>query len=204
MKTAPPSWLPETGADPEALIKEARRRQRRRRTAVGLVIVVMLAGAVTASVIGTGGHSPGRRSPHRAPAVSGAFGRSVQPRFFADAVTTSEGNGSLEVRASASGTLVAQEGASVFGLAATGTDTFVVALQVGDGCATRLYRIRLSGRGRPGGLSPVGPELPGPAGRRPMLTVAEIDITTRAVMTLTVQLPGSAGMDPPAGMNAAW
>ena len=43
-----------------------------------------------------------------------------------------------------------------------------------------------------------------PAGRGPMLAVAEIDITTRAVMTLTVQLPGSAGMDPPTGMNATW
>jgi hypothetical protein len=49
----------------------------------------------------------------------------------------------------------------VSALAATGTDSFVIALQVGDGCATRLYRVVLSDRGRPGGLSPVGPELPG-------------------------------------------
>lgn len=161
MKTAPPSWRPDTAADPEALIKEARRRQRRRHMAIGLVIAVMLTGAVTAGVVGTGGHSPGRRSPHRTPGSAGAFGRSALPRFFADAVTTGEGDESLQVRASASGTLVAQEGAGVFGLAATGADSFVIALQAGDGCATRLYRVRLDGQGRPGGLSPVGPELPG-------------------------------------------
>jgi hypothetical protein len=49
----------------------------------------------------------------------------------------------------------------VYGLAATGDDSFVVALQAGDGCRARLYRVRLGGQGRPGRLSPVGPELHG-------------------------------------------
>ena len=65
MKTAPPGWLSSVGADPEALIKEARRRQHRRYLAVGLAVVVMLAGAVgvTISVTGPGGHAPSRQVP---------------------------------------------------------------------------------------------------------------------------------------------
>ena len=166
MKTVPPGWQPQ--ADPEALIKEARRRQRRRRIAIGLAIV-LLAGAagITVSLTGPGGRSSGDRGPRRPPALrvpsSGAFAQAALPAFFADAVTTGEGNGSLQVRASASGAMVAQEEnmPGVSALAATGADSFVIALQVGDGCATRLYRVVLSDRGRPGGLSPVGPEFPG-------------------------------------------
>ena len=51
MKTISPSWLPD--ADPEALIKEARRRQRRRRVAIGLALAVILG-----SVAGPGCHAP--------------------------------------------------------------------------------------------------------------------------------------------------
>ena len=170
MKTAPPGWLPNVGADPEALIKEARRRQHRRYLAVGLAVVVLLAGAVgvVISVTGPGGHAPSRQVP-RLPTPRGkstssaAFARSAMPQFFADAVTTGEGNESLQVRASSNGRLVAQEAhmTGVYGLAATGADSFVVALQVGGGCAARLYRVHLSGQGRPGALSPVGPELHG-------------------------------------------
>ncbi len=168
MKTAPPGWRPGVGADPEALIKEARRRQHRRYMAVGLAIVVTLAGAagITVSVTGPGGHAPSRPGPRLLPTTEGTSAvsaRSAMPRFFADVVTTGEGNESLEVRASASGRLVAQEEdtAGVYGLAATGAGSFVIALQVGDGCAAQLYRVQLGGQGRPGGLSPVGPELRG-------------------------------------------
>ncbi len=170
MKAAPPGWRPGVGADPEALIpealiREARRRQHRRYMAVGLAIVVVLAGAVavTVGVTGPGGQAPSRQGPRRLPTPPSAVSaRSAMPRFFADAVTTGEGNGSLEVRASSSGRLVAQEEqAGVYGLAATGAGRFVIALQVGDGCAARLYRVQLSGQGRPGGLLPVGPELHG-------------------------------------------
>lgn len=41
-------------------------------------------------------------------------------------------------------------------------------------------------------------------GDLPTLKVAGIDVTTRAVMTLTIQLPESAGMDPETGMKTAW
>jgi hypothetical protein len=44
MTAAPPGWLPDTGADPQALIKEARRRQRRRHLWTGLVTIALLAG----------------------------------------------------------------------------------------------------------------------------------------------------------------
>jgi hypothetical protein len=172
MKTAWPGWRPGADADPEALIKEARRRQHRRYLMVGLVIVVLLAGAagITAGVTGLSGHGPGRQGPRGLPSPrdegtssSAASARSAMPRFFADDLTFSEGNGSLEVRASANGRLVAQEEdmAGVYGLAATGDDSFVIALQAGDGCTARLYQVRLGGQGRPGGLSPVGPDLHG-------------------------------------------
>jgi hypothetical protein len=172
MKTAPPGWLSSVSADPEALIKEARRRQHRRYLAVGLAVVVMLAGAVgvTVSVTGPGGHAPSHQGTRRvptprgkSPSSSAVFARSAMPRFFADAVTTGEGNESLQVRASANGRLLAQEEhmTGVYGLAATGADSFVIALQAGAGCAARLYRVQLNGQGHPGGLSPVGPELHG-------------------------------------------
>jgi hypothetical protein len=173
MTTAVPRRLPDVGPDPEALIKEARRRQRRRRISIGLAVVVLLAGAagIAAGLTRAGGHSPGRQAPRRLPAspatTAAAFGPSGLPRFFADVVTTGEGNELLEVRASASGALVAREeqmagvDAGVYGLAAVGPDSFVIALQVGDGCTTKIYRVQLSDRGQPDELSPVGPELHG-------------------------------------------
>ena len=71
MKTARSGWLPDAGADPEALIKEARRRQHRRYMMVCLVIVVLLAGAagITAGVTGLSGHRPSRTGSAR-PAVA--------------------------------------------------------------------------------------------------------------------------------------
>lgn len=62
MRTARPGWLPATGADPEVLIKEARRRQRRRYLTAGLAAAALagVAGA-TVGLAGPGGHSSARR-----------------------------------------------------------------------------------------------------------------------------------------------
>jgi hypothetical protein len=60
MTTAPPGWLPDTGADSQALIKEARRRQRRRYLVTGLVALGLLTGAAEVAVSQLG---PGHRSP---------------------------------------------------------------------------------------------------------------------------------------------
>jgi hypothetical protein len=62
MKTAPARWLPGTGSQPEALIKEARRRQRRRRVAVGVAVVVVLG---SAAGVAAGLHGPGSGHPSR-------------------------------------------------------------------------------------------------------------------------------------------
>jgi len=169
MKTASPYLLP--GADPDALIREARRRQRRRYLTAGLVIVLVLAAATGLSVglrghTGRVSHSPQR--PRRAPAsghLTTAVALSGQPRFFADVIETDEGNGTLEIRASATGKLVADDGQAfshnVNGLTATGPGNFLLAQQVGDQCASQLYQVRLNGQGDPGAPTPVGPELHG-------------------------------------------
>jgi hypothetical protein len=170
MNTTLPDTGPDTGAESEALIQEARRRQRRRYLLTGLVVVI-LAGAAGAAVSQTG---PGDQPPvHPGPGGPGVLsgssapsaGRAAAPRFFADAVTTGEGNGPLEVRSSATGGLVAGDAAhmpvNVTGLAATGPDSWLIAEPGGGWCDTRLYRVQLAGRGRLGGLTPVGPELPG-------------------------------------------
>jgi hypothetical protein len=87
-----------------------------------------------------------------APAPS-AGARTAPPRFFADLIQGEEGGQSqLQVRDSATGRLVAQDRQILAsGLAAlAGGRTFVVAEQVGNSCFTRLYRLRLNGRGEPG------------------------------------------------------
>ncbi len=65
MKTAPARWLPGTGTQPEALIKEARRRQRRRYLVAGVAVIVAAAGTAAVSA-GSGAGSrprlPGARS----------------------------------------------------------------------------------------------------------------------------------------------
>jgi hypothetical protein len=42
------------------------------------------------------------------------------------------------------------------------------------------------------------------SGSRPTLKVAEIDVATKAVTTLTIPLARGGGMDPPTGMIVAW
>ncbi|HEY6294292.1 MAG TPA: hypothetical protein VIX15_01390, partial [Streptosporangiaceae bacterium] len=62
MKTAPARWLPGTGTQPDALIREARRRQRRRYLAVGVAVVAVLGGAAG---VAAGLHGPGGRVLNR-------------------------------------------------------------------------------------------------------------------------------------------
>jgi hypothetical protein len=50
---APPGWLPDAGAEPEAVIREARRRQHRRWLAVAVATAVVI-GGVAAVVAGSG------------------------------------------------------------------------------------------------------------------------------------------------------
>jgi hypothetical protein len=171
MTTAPPGLVPDSGAESEAVIREARKRQHRRYLLTGLAIVVLAGAAgVGVSQIAPGGQLPGHQglrhqgAPRRESAPSS--GRAGVPEFFADALTSGEGNGSLEVRSSANGALVAEQTArivvGVTALAATGPGEFVIAEPaIAPGCGTRLYRVQLTGRGQLGRLAQVGPELPG-------------------------------------------
>src|SRR5260370_134441 len=88
MRIAPPSWQPDTGAEPEDLIREARRRQRRRWLAAGVAGVVMLAGVAA----GLAGHRHGRAGSRGHPgnnaAGVGAAALSGVPRYYMALVPT--------------------------------------------------------------------------------------------------------------------
>jgi hypothetical protein len=154
-------------AEAEALIKEARERarRRRRRLTLGLVSVLVVAASVFAVVrSSSGGVAQGRRKPSAQPAA--VIAPVAQPRFFADAQGSGEGNGPLQVRAAGTGRLVWQDARTttadgVTGLAAAGPGSFIVALNATGACATQLYRVRLTAGGQPGALTPFGPALPG-------------------------------------------
>jgi len=146
----------------------------------GRVSRAVLTGAAALALAACGAHpSPGGRSPDgRSPdghaghsmAVTPAPGADAPaapapPRFFADVAAGGlGGRGVLQVRESATGRLVAQDSRVLAtGLAALADRrTFVVAEPVGSSCATRLYRLRLNGRGKPGRPSRLDvPELHG-------------------------------------------
>jgi hypothetical protein len=76
MRIAPPSWQPDTGAEPEDLIREARRRQRRRWLAAGVAGVVLLA-SVAGVVAGLAGHRHSHASSRSHPAKKAAARRAV-------------------------------------------------------------------------------------------------------------------------------
>jgi hypothetical protein len=83
MTAAPPGWLPDTGTDPQALIKEARGRQRRRYLRTGLVTIALLAGTgITVSQLG-----PGRGSPvhvgSSVPIVAAPVSYASAPAYYA-------------------------------------------------------------------------------------------------------------------------
>jgi Tol biopolymer transport system component len=79
MRTAPPGSPAAVAAEPEVLIKEARRRQRRRYIVIGLITAMALAGVagVTVGLGGASGHSPARQGPHHV--AHRAAGRSPGP-----------------------------------------------------------------------------------------------------------------------------
>lgn len=141
-----------------------------------------LAALLAGGLVWTAASSEGSRS-----------GRSVSrsaarwPPFFVDANTSSEGNSGLQIRESTTGRLVdpvmrtlrggypdpvlpesKDTDSGVLALAATGPDSFVVALLKGSplhpqasGCATQLYRVRLNALGRVHSMTPIGHALPG-------------------------------------------
>jgi hypothetical protein len=173
----------ELAADPatdlELLIKEARSRARRRwlrnTGIVGSLAAVFAGGAILSGRAPSG---PVRPAGHDA-ARPAASPRAVQwPRLFVDTVATAEANTALQIRESATGRIVepgltAPRGAwsQVLAVAATAPDSFVVALRRGSprdtsttSCATQLYRLRLTTRGRVQALTAVGPALPGYVG----------------------------------------
>jgi hypothetical protein len=146
-------------------------------------LAVLLAGGL----LWTGGSSGGSAGDSRA-ARSVVPGRAVPwPAYFADANTSSEGNSGLQIRESNTGRLTdpvmpPREGgypdpvlpepkdanSGVLALAATGPDSFVVALLKGSplhpqasGCATQIYSVRLNALGRVHSLTPIGHALPG-------------------------------------------
>ena len=87
------------------------------------------------------------------------------PSLFANLVLFSGGGyGPLQVRRAPTGALISSDlaGSGAAGLAAYGDGRdLVIAKPEGARCATRLYRLRLSPRGVPGPLTPVGGPLRG-------------------------------------------
>jgi hypothetical protein len=158
-------------AEAEALIAEARARARRRRRRIAVAVIGAV--AVAAGGLAAAGGFPGSR-----PAATGqsrtadaSAEPSGPPAYFLDTTDDDGGYSSPEIRASATGTVVApipignvpalRDYDPPYGLAATGPGSFVVGMMTPSDCSTRFFRFRLNGRGRPGALTPVGPTLPG-------------------------------------------
>jgi hypothetical protein len=157
-----------TSAEAEALIAEARARARRRRRRIA--VAVLGAVAVAAGGLAATGGFPGS-----GPAAAGhsrtagpIVDSSRPPAYFLDATTLGSGYTTPEIRASATGKLVAptpignlDDYDPPYGLAATGPDAFVVGLMTPSDCSTQFFRFQVNDRGRPGALTRVGPTLPG-------------------------------------------
>jgi hypothetical protein len=157
-----------TSAEAEALIAEARARARRRRRRIAVAVI----GAVA---VAAGGLAAAGGFPFNRPAATGhsrtagaIAGPASPPPYFMDATSMGGGYSTPEIRASATGRLVA--GTPVghlddydppYSLAATGPDSFVVGLMTPSDCSTQFFRFRVNDRGRPGPLTRVGPTLPG-------------------------------------------
>jgi hypothetical protein len=160
-----------TTAEAEALIAEARARarRRRRRIAVAVVGAVAVAAGGLAAAGGFNGSRPAATGQGRTADASAQ--PSGPPAYFLDATDDDGGYSSPEIRASATGTVVAPIPIGnvpalrgydpPYGLAATGPRSFVVGLMTPSDCSTQFFRFQLNNHGRPGALTPVGPTLPG-------------------------------------------
>ena len=128
--------------------------------------VTAVAALAAAGVLATG-FWPARAGQQDAPRTAGpdlTRDSARPPSLFANLVLFSDSYGPLQVRRAATGALITSDpaGSGAVGLAAYGDGRdLVIAKPEGARCATRLYRLRLSPRGVPGPLSPVGGVLPG-------------------------------------------
>jgi hypothetical protein len=160
-----------TSAEAEALIAEARARarRRRRRIAVAVLGAVAVAAGGLAAAGGFTGSIPAATGHSR---TAGAIAEpSGPPAYFMDATNMGGDYSSPEIRASATGKLVAPTPVGSdprlddydppYGLAATGPNSFVVGLMTPSDCSTQFFRLQINDRGQPGTLARVGPTLPG-------------------------------------------
>jgi hypothetical protein len=160
-----------SSAEAEALIAEARARARRRRRRIAVAVLgaaALAAGTLAATGVFDGGRPTATASGGAAGAVPSA---PVPPPFFMDATSSGSAYSSPEIRASATGRLVASTPIGTdprlhgydppYGLAATGPDSFVVGLMTPSDCATQFFRFTVNDQGRPGPLTQVGPTRPG-------------------------------------------
>ena len=129
-------------------------------------------GVLVAAAVALAGQGRGYTAPAGPPAAParGVSDLAAPPRLFANLVQFSgfipngDGSAILAVRDSADGRLMAtdKQTAGADGLAAYGNGRdLVVAMPVGQSCATQLYRLRLSRQGKPDALSPLSHQLPG-------------------------------------------
>jgi hypothetical protein len=171
LRTGHPETQAGTSAEAEALIAEARARARRRRQRIAVAVI----GAVA---VAAGGLAAAGGFPFNRPAATGhsrtagaVTKPSGPPAYFLDATSMGSGYTSPEIRASATGKLVAPIPIGnvpalrgydpPYGLAATGPRSFVVGMMTPSDCSTQFFRFQLNDRGRPGALTRVGPTLPG-------------------------------------------
>jgi hypothetical protein len=164
MKTTSPGWLPDAGADPEALIREARRRQHRRYLVVGLAIVVLLAVAVgvAVSVTGPGAHAPGPASAVAAYAEGGRV-----PPYYVFTWSNLQNPSGAAVRLTATGATIATiqpaaADSTIVGVTGAPDDrTFILDERtlkpqrnpVVNAEPHTFYRLRLGASGRPSSVT---------------------------------------------------
>jgi hypothetical protein len=174
MKTTLPGRPPDADADPEALIREARRRQHRRYLAVGLAIVVLLAVAagVTVSVTGPGGHAPGRQAAPRgqtrpASAVPAYAEGGRVPPYYVFTWSNLKNPSGADVRLTATGATIATvqptaADSTIVGVTGAPDDrTFILDERtlkpqrnpVVNAEPHTFYRLRLSASGRPSSVT---------------------------------------------------
>lgn len=85
MKTIPPTWAAESGADPEVLIQEARRRQRHRYLLTGLVVAAVAVAAFAVTPVLTGNSATTSTAAGFRP-VSEPVSYSSPPAYYANLI----------------------------------------------------------------------------------------------------------------------